>query len=500
VNRPQPGAIEQRALDLTVDGKRIRGRIPYNVESRDLGGFREVIEPTALRGAKVDELVATVDHAGVPIGRHPGTLELDDRSDGLHWSVDPPQSRRDVVEAIERGDLRGGSFRMRVARDEWRGDVRHVLEIAELRDVAVVTNPAYPSAVVELRNHDPAEAEEDPMADTADNTIITDDTTEDRSETPSPEATPRLSGLQVEDRTTTTPPRGLADAFRAAGFPSETASIAWQDFENRAVTWSGSVDTLNRVRRDAVPFGYDARWLWPAFGRVAVDEGVTSVDVATQTARSLATPANVVRAIDAVTNKPETGSTLQIVTTALKQLATVQSGIPNVYLESQALSSVVENDLTLALNDALDKLILDAIAASGFQAPGADTLLVSVRKAITTLSAAGYQPDVLALTPAAAEALDVLVSGIAGGTSDFVFSPGQFAPGTIFGLQRRISKTIPAPAVIDSGQLGKMYASRVSLARFEENAGKTNTSLVRLETHAVFGTERQAAAVRVAAA
>ena len=39
----------------------------------------------------------------------------------------------------------------------------------------------------------------------------------------------------------------------------------------------------------------------------------------------------------------------------------------------------------------------------------------------------------------------------------------------------------------------------MSLARFEENAGKTNTSLVRLETHAVFGVERQNAAVRIAA-
>ena len=50
-----------------------------------------------------------------------------------------------------------------------------------------------------------------------------------------------------------------------------------------------------------------------------------------------------------------------------------------------------------------------------------------------------------------------------------------------------------------SRALGKLYASRLLLARFEENAGKTNTSLVRLETHAVFGVERTAAAVRTAA-
>lgn len=56
----------------------------------------------------------------------------------------------------------------------------------------------------------------------------------------------------------------------------------------------------------------------------------------------------------------------------------------------------------------IDKLILDAIAASGFQAPGTDALLISIRKAMTTIFAAGYNPDTLILTPAASEALDVL--------------------------------------------------------------------------------------------
>ena len=52
---------------------------------------------------------------------------------------------------------------------------------------------------------------------------------------------------------------------------------------------------------------------------------------------------------------------------------------------------------------------------------------------------------------------------------------------------------------MDSQAFGKFYAGPVSLARFEENAGKTNSSLVRLETNAVFGVERQTAAVRIAA-
>jgi hypothetical protein len=31
-------------------------------------------------------------------------------------------------------------------------------------------------------------------------------------------------------------PRGLAEEFRAAGFPGELAAISWQAFEDRAVT------------------------------------------------------------------------------------------------------------------------------------------------------------------------------------------------------------------------------------------------------------------------
>src|SRR5829696_7659385 len=166
--RPKPGSVEERQAPdlLAADGKRIRGRIPYGVESRDMGGWREVIEPGALSRTVFDDLVVTVDHAGVPLGRYPGTLELEDRDDGLHWSVDPPASRVEVREAVERGDLRAGSWRMVVKRDEWRGDVRHVHDIAVLRDVSIVTRPAYEAAQVEFRSHpesNPGDAQEETM-------------------------------------------------------------------------------------------------------------------------------------------------------------------------------------------------------------------------------------------------------------------------------------------------------------------------------------------------
>jgi hypothetical protein len=230
-----------------------------------------------------------------------------------------------------------------------------------------------------------------------------------------------------------------------------------------------------------------------------VDAAATSVDVFTQTARSLATAANVVRAIDAVSAKPETASTLTIVTTALKQVASIYTNVPNIQLEQPAFNTAIENDLRLAINDGLDKLVLDFIATAGFQAPGTDQLLVSIRKAMTMIMASGYSPDTLLLTPANAETLDTLVSRISGGTNDYVFPPASTAPNQIFGLNKRVSKSVPAAAVVDSQALGKLYTSPVTLARFEADAGTTNRGNVRMELNAVFGGERTAAAVRIAA-
>jgi hypothetical protein len=56
---------------------------------------------------------------------------------------------------------------------------------------------------------------------------------------------------------------------------------------------------------------------------------------------------------------------------------------------------------------------------------------------------------------------------------------------------------IGQPAVVDSRAFGKLWAGPVSLATFEENAGQTNSSLVRFEGNAVFGIERVTAAVRI---
>jgi hypothetical protein len=307
--------------------------------------------------------------------------------------------------------------------------------------------------------------------------------------------TDRNEGQEVERR-------DLLGMFRSAGWqPGVRTEIPWGDYEgaieNRSLTWTAPLDQLNFITRDAAPLGFDQRWAWPAFPSVAVDAGVTSVQVVTQGARTLPDPETVIRAIAATTPKAEVETDVGVVTVSMQQVAAVVSGVPNIYLLQDQLRSLVSVDLRLALNEGLDDLVLDALDASGHQAPGTDALLVSIRKCITTIAAAGYAADTLILRPADSEALDVLTSS--GPEKNYVFGPGRFAPGTLFGLTVRISKNAAAPIVVDSSALGRLYGSPISLTTHEENFGKTNTSLLRLEGNATFGIERLAAAIRIAA-
>ena len=196
MKKPTIGEVEQRSApaELSIDGNTLHGLIPYSVESRDLGGWKEVIEPRALASADLSDLVATLNHTGIPLGRFDSTLKVEDRSDGLAWSVelgDGPTAQ-DVRAAVARGDLRESSWRMTVGRDRWEGTTRHVEEIRSLKDVAVVNTGAYPadSTRVELRERPDAPIDTPPEAAPQKEEPVKDSDRERRG-----------GGLVVEDRT-----------------------------------------------------------------------------------------------------------------------------------------------------------------------------------------------------------------------------------------------------------------------------------------------------------
>jgi HK97 family phage major capsid protein/HK97 family phage prohead protease len=233
-NRPVPGQVEERTAPSAraapvIDGRRLHGLIPYGVESRDLGGFREVVEPGALAGADLSDLIATREHdRSHLLGRHPTTLNAEDRTDGFAWDVELPHSPvgEDVRVAVERGDLRSTSWRMVVGRDRWEGDVRHIEQIAALHDVTVTATPAYASAVAEYRS---APEPDTPAARAAQDTPEPEEgrpmQTESRQEAPQ-------GGLSTEDRSAQVEERTLAQRV-------ETALRSIPRGENR------SLDTVN---------------------------------------------------------------------------------------------------------------------------------------------------------------------------------------------------------------------------------------------------------------
>lgn len=140
-------------------------------ESQDLGGFIETIAPGAFDEVMRSnpDVFGRYNHDRLLARTSSGTmkLELDER--GLKYTIYPKHSDSDVVESIERGDIRGSSFAFRSdpSTEQWKRDkagrmIREIRSITHLADAGPVDNPAYPEteAFVSKRALEMAMAEE----------------------------------------------------------------------------------------------------------------------------------------------------------------------------------------------------------------------------------------------------------------------------------------------------------------------------------------------------
>jgi HK97 family phage major capsid protein len=258
--KPKAGEVEQRSAPdaaLSIEGNRLHGLIPYGVESRDLGGWKEVIEPGALDAADMSDLVATLNHAGVPLGRYDSTLTVESRDDGVAWSVelgDGPTAQ-DVRAAVERGDLREGSWRMVVGKDRWTGTTRHITEIRSLRDVAVVTTGAYPaeSTRVELRERPepptPTTTEEEvPMKPNRENGGGL--AVEDRNDTGGADIESRVfDAMRAVPKGAKVESRDLTHATAAPVEPPELATYLWDLLRPQSIVLASGVPIIPTDRK-----------------------------------------------------------------------------------------------------------------------------------------------------------------------------------------------------------------------------------------------------------
>lgn len=144
------------------EDKRIRGyAIVFGVKSLDLGGFREVIRPSAVDRTLREglDVRAYIDHdSGKVLGRtSAGTLRLHKDGHGLRVEISPPNTTmaKDLMVSIKRGDISGMSFRFRALDDEWHMEdgepVREVID-SIIGEVSVVAEPAYEDTSVAVRS------------------------------------------------------------------------------------------------------------------------------------------------------------------------------------------------------------------------------------------------------------------------------------------------------------------------------------------------------------
>jgi len=141
----------------------------YNVESADLGGFKEVVAPGAFTRAlrEKQDVRCLYNHSTdhVPLGRvGNGTLKLEDSATGLRFTcqLNPEsEAHRNVFAAIKRGDISQCSFSFITDADgqKWEhryGSSRRTLtDLKRVLDVSAVCYPAYPTGTsVEARGID----------------------------------------------------------------------------------------------------------------------------------------------------------------------------------------------------------------------------------------------------------------------------------------------------------------------------------------------------------
>jgi HK97 family phage prohead protease len=131
--------------------------------SRNLGGFVEVVTPSFFNHTRANgwpDVICRYNHDdNMLLGTTGGnTLRLWTDETGLMYEVDPPQSRADIVELIDRGDVRKSSFAFRVDvnGDEWtltdQDFPLRKLVSGHLVDVAPVNMPAYDSTSAGMRS------------------------------------------------------------------------------------------------------------------------------------------------------------------------------------------------------------------------------------------------------------------------------------------------------------------------------------------------------------
>ena len=167
VNKDDPdGNSTQEPKEGQNSPKKLSGyAIVWNTPSKDLGGFKEMVSPDALKGVDLSNVLMLNDHdyTQVLASVKAGTLKLTPDDKGLHFEATLPDTTtaNDVFANVQAGNLDSCSFSFDVddGADEWDKDdqgniTRTINQIKDLFDVSVVAVPAYDSTNVNTDSDD----------------------------------------------------------------------------------------------------------------------------------------------------------------------------------------------------------------------------------------------------------------------------------------------------------------------------------------------------------
>jgi HK97 family phage prohead protease len=159
---------ERRFTLLPVETRAHEGRrsiggyaAVFNRLSQNLGGFVERYNPTFFNKSRGDgwpDVICRYNHDDAYLlgTTNGGTLRLSIDDIGLDYEVDPPQSRADILELVERRDISKSSCAFRTIEDDWglseQGYPLRTLVTGTLVDTAPVTQPAYMDTTSGLRS------------------------------------------------------------------------------------------------------------------------------------------------------------------------------------------------------------------------------------------------------------------------------------------------------------------------------------------------------------
>lgn len=158
VDRAGMAPRSERSDDVGESDAQFQGySIVFNSRSVDLGGFVEIVRPSAadrMEAEKPDMLALWNHDSSAPIGRvSAGTHRARKATKGVAIEIDPPRWASNYLETVERRDVVAMSFAFMVVTDDWHMENDEVTrELLDMRvyESSPVSFPAYPATSVRV--------------------------------------------------------------------------------------------------------------------------------------------------------------------------------------------------------------------------------------------------------------------------------------------------------------------------------------------------------------